>query len=88
MAHISPDEAIGVGLLIAFIVLFVLCIITITLIIWWRILSKTGFHGALGLLMIVPIANFILLLVLAFAEWPVQKENKQLRAQLNKPPGV
>lgn len=35
-----------------------------------RISSKAGFPAALGLLMIVPVANVILPLYLAFAEWP------------------
>lgn len=37
---------------------------------FWKICSKAGFPGALGLLMIVPIANLILPLYIAFAEWP------------------
>jgi len=37
---------------------------------FWRICSKAGFPGALGLLMVVPIANVVLPLYLAFAEWP------------------
>ena len=38
---------------------------------FWRICSKAGFPGVLGLLMFVPIANVLLPLYLAFAEWPV-----------------
>jgi len=49
------------------------------IIIWWRIFSKAGYSGALGLLMFVPIANLVVLLILAFAEWPIQAELKQLR---------
>ena len=37
---------------------------------FWKICSKAGFSGALGLLMIVPIANVILPLYVAFSEWP------------------
>jgi hypothetical protein len=42
------------------------------LIIWacWRIRSKAGFPGALGLLIVIPLANLLLLFFLAFAEWP------------------
>ena len=49
------------------------------IIIWWRIFSKAGYSGALGLLMFVPIANLVVLLILAFAEWPIHAELKQLR---------
>ncbi len=37
---------------------------------FWRICEKAGFPGALGLLMLVPIANLILVIYLAFADWP------------------
>jgi hypothetical protein len=42
--------------------------------IWWQIFKKAGYSGALGLLMIVPIVNFILLLYLAFSDWPIQRD--------------
>ena len=76
------------GVMILIIVAFVLVIVAFTVFVYWKIVSKTGYHGALSLLMLVPIANLILLIVLAFSEWPIQKELKQLRAQLNRPPGV
>jgi len=37
---------------------------------FWKICSKAGFPGALGLLMFVPIANIVLPFYIAFAEWP------------------
>jgi hypothetical protein len=42
------------------------------LVIWpaWRICSKAGFPGPLGLLAVVPVFNLVLLIVLAFVEWP------------------
>lgn len=36
----------------------------------WRIVAKAGFPGALGLLALVPLVNFVLLWVFAFAKWP------------------
>ena len=42
--------------------------------IWWQIFKKAGYSGALGLLMIVPIVNFILLLYLAFSDWPIHRD--------------
>jgi len=44
---------------------------------FWKICSKAGFSGALGLLMLIPIANIILPLYLAFAEWPALRSNGQ-----------
>ena len=49
-------------------------------IVWWRICSKAGYSGALGLLVLVPLANIILLLVLAFGTWPIEEELGRLRA--------
>lgn len=48
---------------------------------FWKICAKTGFPGVLGLLMLVPVANIILLLYLAFTDWPIQKELNQLKQQ-------
>jgi hypothetical protein len=42
----------------------------------WRICSKAGFPGALGLLIIVPLLNIGLLFFLAFAEWPSLRPQK------------
>jgi uncharacterized membrane protein len=50
-----------------------LIIFVIGLVVWWRVFSKAGYSGVLGLLMIVPLINVVLLLVLAFAKWPIQE---------------
>ncbi len=50
-------------------------------IVYWKIFAKAGYSGALGLLMFVPIANLIVLCVLAFGEWPIYKELNYLRSQ-------
>jgi len=42
----------------------------LTVLPFWLICKKAGFHGALSLLMLVPIGNIVLLFVLAFADWP------------------
>ncbi|MBE3560504.1 MAG: hypothetical protein IMW89_14965 [Ktedonobacteraceae bacterium] len=46
---------------------------------WWKIFSKAGFSGALSLLLFIPIANFIVILYLAFAQWPIHNELNALR---------
>jgi hypothetical protein len=51
--------------------------------IWWKIFSKAGYNGAMGLLMFVPIVNLIMIGVLAFSEWPIQKELSELRSRVN-----
>jgi hypothetical protein len=74
----GPDAALmlipivigGMAWLVAMIVIVVaLC----------KIFSKAGYCWALGLLMFVPIANLVMLLVLAFSEWPILKELRALK---------
>ncbi len=42
---------------------------------FWKICAKAGFPGALGILIIVPFANILLVLYLAFADWPALKQS-------------
>ena len=62
-------------------VIFSLVAIIFAVVIYWRIFSKAGYSGAMGLLMFVPIANIVVLCILAFGEWPIYKELKYLRQQ-------
>lgn len=49
----------------------------------WRICAKAGYSGWLGLLVLVPIANLLLLYFLGFAEWPLER-----RASGHSPPAA
>ncbi len=53
---------------------FVIVVALFTVIPFWKICTKAGFHGALSLLMLVPVANVILLFYIAFADWPALKK--------------
>ena len=59
-----------------------LVFLLIAILIWFMIFKRTGMNPWLSLLMLVPIVNFVMLLILAFTEWPVQREARTLRAQL------
>ncbi|MFL5667294.1 MAG: hypothetical protein ACJ8BW_38995 [Ktedonobacteraceae bacterium] len=59
--------------------LITVAVIVFSVIIYWKIFSKAGYSGALGLLMFVPIANIVVLCILAFGEWPIYRELNQLR---------
>ena len=75
MAYIAPGGVELVLVLLPLLVsLFAAILLTIA---FCKICSKAGFSGALGLLMLVPIANIILPLYLAFAEWPALKDTAQ-----------
>jgi UPF0716 family protein affecting phage T7 exclusion len=81
----SPDVVPVYIALLIFGVLVALIVVVINVVIFCRIFSKAGFSWTLGLLMLVPIANIIMPFFLAFADWPVQKEVRQLRQQQGKP---
>jgi hypothetical protein len=74
-------------LIVIFITLGILLALLVTIIkilIYCKIFSKAGYHWALGLLMLVPIANIIMPFVLAFGDWPVHKELRLLKQQKEK----
>jgi hypothetical protein len=82
--HCPDAVPIFVGILIAFGILMGLIVVVIKVLIFCKIFSKAGYCWALGLLMLVPIANIIMPFVLAFADWPIQKELRLLKQQQEK----
>lgn len=75
-----PMESSDVGLIVAIVVGVVVVLFLFS--IWWKIFKKAGYSGALGLLMFIPVINFILLLILAFSKWPIQRQLEQLQQQV------
>lgn len=72
-----------IGLIVGLVfVLIGLGLFLFALWVWVRIVGRTGHNQWLGLLMVVPIANLVLMLILAFAEWPIHREIETLRRQL------
>jgi len=60
--------------------------LVIALICWWKIFSKAGRSGAMGLLILIPVVGeLIMLLILAFGKWPALQDLARLRQQLNQP---
>jgi len=74
----NNGDSAGLFCMLAVVVAVVALVITI----WWKIWDKTGYGGALSLLMLLPVVNLIMLLVLAFGDWPVQQELRRLRREL------
>lgn len=64
---------------VAFMLIAVLPITILTIVAWWKICTKAGFSGWLSLLILVPVANIIMPLIVAFMDWPVHKELRQYR---------
>lgn len=67
------------GGLLAFLVIFYIAIFVFFIYVWWRIFAKAGYSGARSLWLLVPIANVIIIIMFAFAEWPIYRELNQLR---------
>ena len=80
--QVSPEVAPVVGIAVfLFIALISLAVTVIAVLIWCKLFSKAGYSWALGLLLLVPVANIIMPFVLAFGDWPVLKELRLLRQQ-------
>jgi len=80
---ISQCEAMPI-LVAVIVALGVLVGLILTIAIIWiycKIFAKAGYCWALGLLMMVPVVNIIMLCVLAMGDWPVLRELHQLRQQ-------
>lgn len=45
------------------------------------IFAKAGYHWALGLLVLIPLANLIMLVYFALDRWPVLRELEQLKSR-------
>jgi hypothetical protein len=78
--QVSDSDAAAAGiaglgcLAIALFSLLGLAILAFMIYCWWRICSKAGYSGAMSLLLLIPgIGPLILILILAFGEWPVSK---------------
>ena len=82
IAQARPDMGpVFLPVFVMFGILFALAAITIKALICCKIFSKAGYCWALGLLMLVPIADIVMAFVLAFGDWPVRKELRFLKQQ-------
>jgi len=87
VSHSREAAPVFVALLAMFWLFIVLIIVAIKVLIFCKIFSKAGYSWALGLLMLVPIANIIMAFFLAFADWPIQKQLRLLKQQQKNTPG-
>ncbi|OHB76501.1 MAG: hypothetical protein A2Z25_11395 [Planctomycetes bacterium RBG_16_55_9] len=79
MAQSGPDIGLVLlPLLITFGVLMALGVVIVKALVCCKIFAKAGYCWALGLLMFVPIVNIIMAFVLAFGEWPIQRQLRRL----------
>ena len=67
------------GVVELIILLMVASIAVLVGVLWWKIVGKTGYSGWMGLLILLPVVNLVILLILAFGEWPIHRELEELR---------
>ena len=78
----GEEEAIAaIGGIVALLVILLIGLVytAVKAVICWKIFAKTGYSGALGLLMLLPIVDIIMAFVLAFGQWPIHRELEHLR---------
>jgi Zn-dependent protease len=62
------------------------CLMAIVMmVVHWKLIQKTGNNGAISLLLLVPLVNIGVYLWLAFSEWPIEAELKQLKTRGRQP---
>ncbi len=83
----SENAAAGLGLLgvVLFFAFIFVAVVVFTVLPFWKILSKAGYAGALSLLMLIPIANIVILFVLAFSKWPIEHRLEELQSRSRNP---
>ncbi|QNI34965.1 hypothetical protein H7849_12910 [Alloacidobacterium dinghuense] len=74
--------------MMVFLPLFIIIGSLIVVIPYWMIFKKAGFPPFLGILMVVPIVNLVLLYVLAFSPWKVMPPNPNAYPVPNYPPQI
>ncbi len=57
-------------------VMIAICLIVgiVAAVAFWRICAKAGSPGWYGVAMVIPMVNLLLVLFLAFAEWPLERK--------------
>ena len=71
MNQLDQSQLHALQAMMVFVPFFVLGFVILMIIPYWMIWKKAGFSPWFSLLMFVPLVNFIMLYVLAFAEWKV-----------------
>jgi len=82
--HSGHPEAAVILIIVLALVFVALLMTAVMIFMVWRVVSKTGFPGALSLLYIVPFGNIVILAILAFSEWPIAKELKAYKHSAGK----
>ena len=64
--------SLGMGELL--VIMLIVVLLGIGFLPWFMIYKKAGYSPAMGCLMFIPLVNIIMLYVLAFSQWPIERE--------------
>ncbi len=73
---------LGVQEVLIVLIPMLIVIAVVAILPWFFIYKKAGYHPAMGCLMFLPLVNVVMLFVLAFSEWPIERK---LRDQSSPP---
>ncbi len=65
-----------------FLIVILVVLSLATMIPWFFIYKKAGYHPAMGCLMLFPIVNLVMMFILAFSDWPIERELQSLKTSL------
>ena len=54
-------------------IILILLMLVLPVWVFWRICAKAGYPGAMAQLLLIPVANLVLLGILAFGDWPIHR---------------
>ncbi|GAA3817435.1 hypothetical protein [Cellulomonas soli] len=72
--------AAGGAIFMVFIIIFYAAIFAFAAYMATRVAKKAGYNQWMGLLYLVPVANFVMLIMFVFQKWPIERELEQARA--------
>lgn len=75
----NPNTAANAAFVMAPFFILVGIILYLFIHIWCNIFQKAGYNRFMGLLMLIPGINFLMLLVLAFDKWPIERKLESVK---------